>query len=298
LSTDGGKNWQNNRMGIYHTQRGEYLIRMRTGSISETTPPEFAWEDPDCPRLGEFKKLIPSEIQHIAKTWDRASALASWVSSQWSYLNTADNATFYTPWDPFTILAWQPGQRIHGQRGAPIRMCMHYGVVFICACLACGIPARGIIASSDVRYLQGHFACEIWHPEFQQWSLVDPNLDVVVMDGERPLGAWEVFGHSRLLKEMVRTGPGAEKHRERLGPYLDEYLREAVMLRLTGVWPRNDFLSHAELTPGCHGQETYSETEIVWRNRNRRENELGMFPWITGDQWFAQPPPASWLVEA
>jgi hypothetical protein len=106
-----------------------------------------------------------------------------------------------------------------------------------------------------------------------------------------------VFGNSKPLRELVRIGPGAANHRQRLGAYLDEYLREAAMLRLTGVWPRNDFLSHPELTPACHGQTTYSETEIVWRNRHRAENELGMFPWIAADHWFSQSPPASWLLE-
>jgi transglutaminase superfamily protein len=287
LSTDRGATWQNWRMGKFHVERGEYLVRLRvTGSHDDVRPPEFQWEDPCQTRVEEMRSVVPPDIRACDDTWERARRLASWVSRQWLYCSEGQQ---YAPWDPFTILA-EPD---HSPAGiyAPIRICPHYSVVFTSACVACGIAARPVITTSNANTLSGHFLCEVWIERIRQWCAIDPNLDLAFISGTRPLGAEELFEHRTTLSKIMDVGPGAQFHRDRLGTFFDQYLNGAPMMRLTGVWPRNDFLAHPEFAPPCHGLHTYTETEIVWRDLNRQPNELGVFPHIVEDSYFRTAPP-------
>ncbi len=106
LSSDGGQTWQNERMGVTHTERGEYVARLCiSGSESRIDLPRFAWERPDHPRLAELRRIIPTSVQGVADPWERARSLASWTSRAFPYCSAADGGRLYAPWDPATILS-------------------------------------------------------------------------------------------------------------------------------------------------------------------------------------------------
>lgn len=293
VSFDGGKCWQNERMGLHQVHRGEYVVRIRTSTGMPTAPPRFVWERPDHERLAELRALIPSEIPKIEDRWLRARALASWVSQWWMYRSNSPT-NLYTPWDPFTIPAWNEGMHVPGGSDGSIRFCVHYGITFACACLACGIPARCAIGTAGINSVGGHFVSEVWHDKLQRWCMIDPNLDVTFVKDGRPLGAEEVYDYRDELAELAEYGPGADFQQRRTGSFLNDAVLHGKPLRLTSVWYRNDFLSRPDMTLPTHGHQVYCETGIVWRNHNVEGDELGMFPFIAGDDYFNEPPPPEW----
>ncbi len=294
VSNDAGETWQNSRMGSHHVQRGEYVVRLRVGMPAKRRSlPTFEWEQADAPRMADLRRMVPRATQSIADPWRRARAIASWTSRQWRYANTSDGATLYCPWDPWTILD-KSGTKDEtaGSKPKMIRMCVHYGVLFTCLCLACGIPARAVVCTDSLAGLNGHFVTEVWLERDCRWAMIDPNLDLAFIDRGRPLGIEELYPRRRHLRDFAEAGPGTQFHRPRLGQFLEEQVLTGESFRLSGVWGRNDFLSRPDLTPPAHGQEAFSETDIVWRDRNVRGEELGMFPFVAPDEWFNDTPPA------
>ncbi len=147
-------------------------------------------------------------------------------------------------------------------------------------------------STGALNQLCGHFVTEVWNERFSAWAMMDPNLDVVFFEGERPLGVGELYERSNRLAQLASFGPGMDYHRARFGKFVEEHVLTGTVFRLNAVWPRNDFLSHPELTPPSHGQVCYHETDLVWRRRHVRDQELDMFPFHADEPWFQQPPPA------
>ncbi|MBI3923439.1 MAG: transglutaminase domain-containing protein [Armatimonadetes bacterium] len=293
-SSDGGKTWRNERMGLHQAHRGEYVVRLSLSTSIPVPLPRFVWERPDHERLTELRALLPADITKIEDPWLRARALATWVSQAWTWRNTSPTG-LYTPWDPFTILSWNEGVHVPGGSEGSIRSCVHYGVTFACACLACGLPARCVIGAGDITSLGGHFVCEVWHLEYNRWCMVDPNLDMCFVEKGRPLGAEEIYDRRASLRSLADYGPGVECQLPRLGDFLEQDVLEGKPYRLTGLWCRNDFLSRPDLTPPAHGHQAYCETGIVWRNHNVEGDELGMFPFVAEADYFNEPPTQEWL---
>lgn len=293
LSSDGGATWQNERMGLYYTESAEYVVRLRVGAAAPSAPPPMVWENPDAPRLRDVRALIPEAILTIGDPWERARALASHVASAWPYVNAMDSG-LYAPWDPATILAWTPeADAVPGYHGPAIRMCVHYAVVFTCLCLASGIPARCIATADSLTGKNGHFVAEVWHAG--QWCFIDPNLDIVFLENDRPLSMEEVSSRADALRDLIQLGPGHASQSARLGGFIDESVATGVCFRMYGVWGRNDFLWHPEHTPPSHGQVSYCETAIIWREPQGGAEALGMFPHLAEAGYFLQPPPAPWV---
>lgn len=290
LSADAGLTWQNSRMGSHHVQRGEYIVRLRADLAAKPPPiPAFAWEQSEALRLAELRRRVPPDIRRMSDPWQRARALASWTSRRWRYVNTRDGATVYCPWDPWTILAGRHGD-LEAARPEMIRMCVQYGVVFVSLCIACGVSARAVICTGSLTGMNGHFVAEVWNESTGHWAMIDPNLDLAFIDDGRPMGMAELYDRRRQLRQLADDGPGTAYHLPRLGRFLEEHVLTGKAFRLSGVWRRNDFLSRPDLTPPAHGQEAFSETDIIWRDRNIRGDELGMFPFVAPDSWFNRPP--------
>lgn len=125
--------------------------------------------------------------------------------------------------------------------------------------------------------------------------MIDPNLDLVFVEYGCPLGIEELYTRGPALQSMAETGPGTEVQRDRLGSFMREHVLVGKVFRLSGLWCRNDLLARPDLTPPCHGQEVFSETGIIWRNRNIRGDELAMFPHVVSDSYFESGPPDEWL---
>lgn len=293
VSSDGGSLWRNERMGLYHDQRGEYVVRLRTHVGEDESPPEFIWEDPNTARLDELFFCIPEEIRELDDSWKRARALATWASRQWPYANSIDSM-LYTPWDVSLITAPSQEVIVPGQVGGAIRMCVHYAVVFASLALACGIPARCVVCKSQDVSWGGHFVAEVWHESWQQWCMIDPNLDLTFIKRGRPLAVKELRAHRHELRVLVQYGKGTEFHRRRLGVFIEESVLSGRCFEHWGVWRRNDFISRPEYTPPSHGQHTYCECDIVWAEVDI-DSPFGMFPWVADDGYFTEPPAENWL---
>ena len=291
LSLDGGTGWQNDWMGVLHCMRGEYVLRLRLDDESppDPSPPEPVWEDPHCPWLGELRSVIPDGIQRVRDPWQRARALCSWVSAAWPYRNTSDGIE-YAPWDPLTILRW--GQLGCGQEMAkPVVMCVHYGVVFVSAALALGLPARSVCATNAINGMLGHFVSEVWIEKWRKWCQVDANCDLVYVRDGVPLSVGELHPAGDELRGLAQVGPGFEMQPPEVREYAEQCFFTGRSFALWAVWPRNDYLSHPEHTPTMHGAGSYHEPQWLWANTSRRE-ELAMFPYRVDPALLQREPPA------
>ena len=86
-------------------------------------------------------------------------------------------------------------------------MCVHYAVTFVAACVAVGIPARAAVLVDHASGKSGHFVAEVWLADAGRWIMVDPNLDAMFFDGERPMTIDEIQA-SGDLPGQVRWGAG------------------------------------------------------------------------------------------
>jgi len=296
LSLDGGKSWRNERMGITHALSGEYIARLRLDdlALTDSEPPAFIWERPDCPEFAAVREAIPAEIRAVADPWERARALAAWVSTQWEYRNTSGGVE-YAPWDALTILAWGREQR-GLMKPNPITMCVHYGIVFVTCALALGIPARSVCCNGGSPHTSGHFISEVWSERWGKWCQVDGNCDVVYERDGMPLSVDEL---SRLDEEagaLAVTGAGYARQSDYIKNFVRDFMLNGNVYRHWAVWPRNDYLSHPELTPPSHGSTEYVETAWQWSADVREPETLGMFPYIVPAEKLAAPPTAEWRM--
>lgn len=284
LSIDQGNNWTAIHKGRLAVSRGEYLIRIRLEEGADPMPVEWVDGDFAHSRLSTLRNLMPSELRSASSTLYKARLLSGWVSQSFEYTCASEKSSLYTPWDAATILSWGKSQK--GQNGErPMAFCIHYAVVFIAACQAIGIHARGAVFTEHINSFNGHFAAEVWMPEYKKWVFVDPNIDAVFLMDGKPLSVTEL----RLLPDLgpfACFGPGYAYQRQ--NPAIVEFMKiylNGRFMRLRGIWPRADFLSHPELTPPGHGSLAYCETDFVWEENS----ELAMFPNLVEPAYFDYP---------
>ena len=293
LSLDGGRSWRNDRMGVWHRLRGEYVVRLRLADDSLRDPPAPApiWEEPDCPLLEEIRNVIPRRIRSVGDPWERARALCSWVSVQWVYTNNA-GGTEYAPWDPLTILSW--GKSARGQElNKPVVMCVHYGVVFAVAALALGIPARNLCTTDLMCGENGHFVSEVWIEEWRKWCQVDANCDLVYIRDGVPLSVGELHPAAAELPRLAVKGPGFQTQPPFIQETADKIFLTGQSFTMWAVWPRNDYLTRPDQTPPSHGSGAYPETDWLWAATPGSE-ELGMFPYRLAPESLQLGPPDRW----
>lgn len=292
LSIDGGHTWQNERMGVSHALSGEYLIRLRLDDPALQDPeiPSFLWEDRESELLSMVREVIPPAIQQVADPWERARALAAWVSTQWEYCNTLSGIE-YAPWDALTILAW--GRAKRGLvRPKPTVMCVHYGIVFVICALALGIPARSVCCNQV--YNEGHFISEVWMERWSKWCQVDANCDVVFMRDGVPLSVAELSQIGDGAKALAVIGPEYERQSDFIQKFIDDMMLSGKVYEHWGVWPRNDFLSHPEMAPPAHGSTVYTETDWLWGEPSKGAEALDVFPYHASAMELGAAPPLEW----
>jgi hypothetical protein len=290
VSDDGGLTWRNRKMSYLNASSGEYLVRVRLAEGADPPPPAMVWETPTHPRLANLRQQMPAAaLDERAPRLQRLQALSTWLSQSWPHTHSG-HASLYTPWDAETILAWGGQQRGHDGR-RPITMCVHYGVSFVTACQALGLPARCAIFTSEINLFDGHFAAEAWVEEYQKWVFIDPNADALFMRAGVPLAVTEVQAVRAHVAELVHWGPGAAG--QRAVPHMEAFVQENMLaglyLRRRSLWPRADFLSHPEYSPPGHGSTAYAETSLVWET-NDRDQGFGMFPYFGDAAYFDAPP--------
>lgn len=284
LSLDGGKTESGRHKGRSNNLPGEYVLRVRLQEGEDPTPPAFTWEDPQHPRLRSLLEMIPADIRTPGPTLNKVHQLTAWIAQLWEYRSSA-LAAHYAPWDAETIIAW--GQARRGQNGQlPVVMCVHYAIVYVAACQALGIPSRGAVFTESLNGFHGHFAAETWIPELQKWVFVDPNVDVVFYRNDVPLSVKELQ-QEKDWSPLVRFGPGFAYQKQ--NPAIVEFMKiylNGQFAKLRGIWPRTDFLSSPQLSPPAHGSLAYCETGFVWEH----DDELAMFPYRVGNEYFQQAP--------
>jgi hypothetical protein len=289
ISTDYGQTWQNNFMGHLNVFQGEYLVRVRMKEGEDTLPTMFFSENLNHQRLKMFKSKIPKSVFHARSYMEKIRALATWISSSWEYRHSGDAAQ-YTPWDPETILAWGKSKKGHDNR-LPIVMCVHYGVTMVVACQAIGIHARAAIFTGDINGLFGHFATEVWLPEFKKWVYVDPTVDAVLYDKNLPLSVKDIQQLGNNLQPYTKWGPGYQFQMQ--NPILQQWIPNVFIRGLwtthRSIWARADFISNPELTPPGHGSTAYCETDLIWEKKDLSQG-FGMFPYFADDRFFNNPP--------
>ena len=290
ISTDGGRTWRNERMGYLNTSRGEYVLRVRLAEGDDPPPPAMIWEDPATPRVQRLRGMLPKEALAHGPTLERVRTLTTWVCTRWEYRNSLV-APQYTPWDPETIIAWGEAKRGHDGR-LPNVACIHYGVVLVSCCLAAGIPARCGIFTGAINGFNGHFTAEVWFNEWNKWVMVDPTVDAILFDKGVPLSVSDIQAAGDDLSDLVTWGPGNDFQRANpfVNPWITDNFLKSVCFQHRSIWPRNDFLSHPELTPPGHGSTSYADTSLVWEQRDLHEG-FGMFPYF-GDRAYFDAPPA------
>ena len=289
LSDDSGHSWRNEHMGYLNALRGEYVVRVRLAEGENPPPPTFVWENAANERLTALRETIPPHICAPAPRLERVRALSSWLSMSWEH-SSADGSLSYTPWDPFTILAW--GQAQAGHHGLrPIVWCVHYGVRFVCCCQALSMPARCVALLGTPSGEDGHFVAEVWLDEFGKWAMVDPNLDAMVWRDGTPLSTHEVQALGAGMKTFLVYGPGIafQRRNPHLTTFLERDFETGVCFSHWAIWHRADFLSHPELAPPGHGALGYCETGLVWDERDRAQG-FAMFPYFATAGHFGAAP--------
>jgi hypothetical protein len=289
VSDDSGGTWRNEKMGYLNVLEGEYMVRLRLTEGEDPPPPAMVWENPDNPRLHHLLGRIPAEAARPGPRMARVRALSTWLSQSWQHIDARIGAQF-APWDAETILAW--GRARVGQDGRlPVVMCVHYGAAFVSCCAALGIPARCAVFAGSHDGSDGHFTAEVWFDEYQKWAFVDPNADALFCREGVPLSVSEIQALGPDLGRFAVWGAGSEFQR-RYPPILsfvnNNYLR-GQFIKHRSLWARTDFFSHPELTPPAHGATAYSETNLVWEQRDR-EAGFGMFPYFGGSDYFEAAP--------
>jgi Transglutaminase-like superfamily len=289
VSTDGGGTWRNEKMGYHNVGLGEYVVRIRLAEGHDPVPPPIVWEDPDHPRLRRLRELLPEEARQPGPTLERVRRLMSWVCTRWEYRNSS-NSPQYAPWDPETIITW--GNTVRGHNGRePIVMCVHYAVTLVSCCLAIGIPARAAVFTGAINGFNGHFTAEVWCPEFGKWVTVDPTVDAVLFDGDRPLSVTEIQQSGDDLSGLIRFGSGNafQMTNPLMAGWVPANLATGVCFRHRSLWPRTDFLEHPEMSPPGHGETAYCETKLVWETRELAEG-FGMFRYFGDREYFDAAP--------
>ena len=288
LSWDAGATWRSDRLGHMQLGSGEYLVRMRLAESMDPRPPSLVMGRPDAVAAERLRALLPTQVVAPGDTLDRVRALATWTSTAWRYQSTATTGQ-HAPWDPLTILAWGSSEVGHSGR-EPVVMCVHYGVVFVAACAAVGIPARAAVLAESINGPGGHFAAEVWLPAESRWIFVDANEDALFYEDGRPMSVEQIQAAPD-LRRHVRWGPGHEYQIQQpaMRRWIDEVLLSGVCFRHRAVWYGADFGSDPLATPPAHGETAYSELDLIWAEADL-DDGFGMFRWFGDQRWFLAAP--------
>lgn len=289
VTGDDGETWRNHHQGYLNAVRGEYVLRIRLAEGQDPAPPPLVWEPTHHPRLQSLREILPAGALNAGSDLSRIRALTGWLSSSWEHTN-ASIAAQYGPWDAETILAWGKAQAGHGGR-RPIVMCVHYAAAFCSCCQAAGIPARCAILMDEINGWNGHFVAEAWLANYDKWAMIDPNLDVIFWQDNRPMSLTEIMNTKEGLADLVEWGPGTTFQRKnpRIEPWLQENYLTGHCFQHRSVWWRADLLARPEFSPPGHGSLVYCETGLVWEQRDL-EAGFGMFPYFGSPNYFNDPP--------
>jgi len=289
ISDDSGQTWRNEKMSYLNVLQGEYILRLRLAEGADPAPPALAAEDPQHPRLKHLRQRIPAQAVKAGARMAQVQALLTWISTSWQHIDSG-RAAQYAPWDAETILSW--GRARVGQDGRlPVVMCVHYGVTFVTCCAALGIPARCAVFAGSQGGSDGHFTAEVWFDEYHKWVFVDPNADALFCRDGSPLSVSEMQALGAELGRFAVWGPGSEFQRRY--PHIMTFVKDNYLIgqfiKHRSIWARTDFYSHPELTPPSHGSSAYSETDLIWEQRDR-DGGFGMFPYFGDRDYFDAPP--------
>ncbi len=291
LSTDRGRSWRHDHMGVGGRLYGEYLIRLRANGprVAEQRVPAMVYEDHNHPRVRELGSLVPASISKIKDPWRQVLALRNWVARAWVYEAFGNN---YAPWDPWTVLAWKHADWGHG-RPQPIAMCVHYGMVMCALATALGNVARGLAITQDVNGPHGHFMTEIWDRARGKWVAHDANFDLHYEDEVGPMSGIELAERASARRSSpadMRKAGGFTSDCPRLRMFLNEELATGQAFNSIAVWRRNDFISDPAAAPPNHGSIVYCETDFVWYRPDNKDTVAPMFPYRAADDYFTQSP--------
>lgn len=293
LSTDRGQTWSADHMGAAGVLRGEYLVRVRLHGprIAEQSPPPIVYEDARHPRVRALRELVPARVRNIRDPWKQVLALRTWVARAWTYEAFGSG---YSPWDPWTILAWTRGDWGHG-RPKPIAMCVHYGMTFTSLAASLGRAARGLAVTEAINGPNGHFMSEVWDRGLGKWVAHDPNFDLHYEADGRPLSGVQLADRAhagRSAPSDMRRGPGFTSNCPRLNGLLNDKLATGEAFAAVAVWRRNDVVSDPAGAPPNHGSVVYCETDLVWyAPHDPRAAQTEMFPHRVREPAYFDAPP-------
>lgn len=289
VSTDWGETWRNEKLGYHNVGLGEYIVRIRLAEGDDPPPPAMTWEEIDHPRLQRIAENLPAEARRPGPTMERVRQLMTPLCMSWEYRATG-GGTQYGPWDAETIIAWGQAKAGHNHR-APIVMCVHYAVALVTQCLAAGIPARPAVFTGSINGFNGHFTAEVWADEYEKWVMVDPTLDAVMVRDQVPLSVTEIQLAGDHLDPLVEWGAGTDYQLQNpvIAPWIPVNFTNGLCFTHRSVWPRTDFLAHSEFSPPGHGETAYSETNLVWEQKDLADG-FGMFPYFGNTAYFNAPP--------
>ena len=266
-------------------------LRLHDPAWSDPDPPDFVWEDPAHPALAELRDCLPEALRAATDPWEQVLRLSTFVADHWAPVHLK-SAFEYTPWDPFAIMSWVKSREGLSRRD-PVGFCVHGAVLFTTACLALGIPARNYCISPGLELSSGHFISEVWHAGSRQWRQVDAKCDVTYQQNGHVLSLWEMVQQRPRLNEFTVPGPSYARQESHIHDFITGTIGTGTSYRHIALWPRNDYLSHPELTPPAHGTVAYCETSWQWLDASA-DGPLGMFPVRRAASTLLAPPPPPW----
>jgi hypothetical protein len=172
-----------------------------TSIFSERTIPGFIYQDPTSKALLHFRRYIDDilKIEHD-NSLSQVVAIRHWVRCQqppqkaaWITTRAVDHE------DPHQLLKEQH----EGKPGACRRFCY----ILLGALLSAGFDARIVFFASGVRRHRVllHAIVEVWIPELNQWVLLDPTYDCIVLIKGKVASAVDLYNavESGDLNEVV-----------------------------------------------------------------------------------------------
>lgn len=160
----------------------------------ETKCPDSAGFKPtfiiSCDYENYYQKLRNEyNIDHlIANSKSELECIAlimNWVNNLWEH--NPDNIPLQK--DAYSILH----ETIYEHRNF---RCVEYATVLTAALWSIGIPCRKLnLKTSDVEtreYAAGHVVCEAYLPSLRKWVMLDPQANIIIKLGKKPLNAVEL----------------------------------------------------------------------------------------------------------
>lgn len=237
-----------------------HIIQYQNGKDIKSSYP-FRYENNNHPKFKELRERYDlDEVIEEGKTeFQKFVLLRNWVNSRWDH-GWDDTKMRISPKDALEILK-------EAERGKEFH-CVFYSKVFVQCALSLGYQARRLSISKDISHIPldelykeaniGHSVPEIWSNEYDEWIIMDPDLNAHYEKDSVPLNSYEIrqawlegkwkevkFVQGELLPAFV-TNPGkyceeARKQQEIFARYnaMDYYYHISVELG-------NDYFSSDE----------------------------------------------------